>query len=54
MKTQDFNSRMRGLIILVGEIMKVLEKIKNQTDLGQKENAENGHYEFAYVKYYFT
>lgn len=52
MATQNFSSRMQALTTLTNEIIKVLQKIKNQTDLDQKENAENGHYEFAYVKYY--
>jgi len=54
METKDSNSQMQDLIALADEITKVLQKIKNQTDLNQKENAENGHYEFAYVKYYLA
>lgn len=52
METKDFNSHMRDLIVFTDEIIKVLQKIKIQIDLDQKENAENGNYEFAYVKYY--
>ena len=54
METKDSNSQMQDLIALADEITKVLQKIKNQTDLDQNENAENGHYEFAYVKYYLA
>lgn len=52
MENRDFNSQMQDLVALADEIMKVLQKIKSQTDLDQKENAENGRYEFAYVEYY--
>jgi len=52
MENKDFNSQMQDLIALANEIMKVLQKIKSQTDLDKKENAENGHHEFAYVEYY--
>ena len=52
METKDFNSHMQDLIALADEIIKVLQKIKNKTDIDQKENAENGRWEFAYVKYY--
>ncbi|MFC1625415.1 hypothetical protein ACFL1O_00895 [Patescibacteria group bacterium] len=51
---QDLNSRKQGLINLAEEIIKVLEKIRSQTDSNQKENAENGRWEFAYVKYYLA
>lgn len=54
MEFQDLNSRKRGLINLANEIEKVLQKIKNQTGLDQKENAENGRMDFAYVKYYLA
>ncbi len=49
---KDFNSQMEDLISLAGEIIKVLQKIKNQSDTDQKENAENGRWEFAYIQYY--
>lgn len=49
---KDFNSQMQDLIALADEIIKVLQKIRSQTDTDQKENAENGRWEFAYVKYY--
>jgi len=52
METKDFNSQTQSLIALSDETIKVLQKIKNQTDLDQKKNAENGHCEFAYVEYY--
>ncbi len=48
------NSQMQNLITLADEVIKVLQKIKSQTDLDQKENAENGHYEFAYARYYLA
>jgi hypothetical protein len=54
MENQDFNSRTQDLIVLTDEIIKLLQKIKNQVDIDQKENAENGRYEFAYVKYYLA
>lgn len=54
METKNFNSQMDALIVLSDEIIKVLQKIKNQSDLDQKENAENGRYEFAYAKYYLA
>ncbi len=54
METKNFNSQMQNLIALADEIVKVLQKIKNQSDLDQKENAENGCYEFVYVKYYLA
>lgn len=53
-ETKDFNSQMQDLIALADEIIKVLQKIKNQADIDQKENAENGRYEFAYLKYYLA
>ena len=54
MESQDFNSRKQALVVLAKEIEKVLQKIKNQTDIDQKENAENGRMEFAYIKYYLA
>lgn len=54
METKNSNSRMQNLITLTDEIMKVLQKVKNQTDLDQKGNAEYGRWEFAYVKYYLV
>lgn len=45
---------MTSLIALADEILKVLRKIKNQIDKDEKENAENGRYDFAYVKYYLA
>ena len=54
MENQDFNSRTQDLIVLTDEIIKLLQKIKNKVDIDQKENAENGRYEFAYVKYYLA
>jgi len=52
MESQNFNSRKQALVVLAKEIESVLQKIKNQTGIDQKENAENGRMEFAYVKYY--
>lgn len=54
METRDFNSQMLALIVLANEILRVLQEIKNQTDLDQKGNAEGGRWEFAYVKYYLV
>ncbi len=54
METKDFNSQMQNLIALADEIIKVLQKIKSETDLDKKENAENGRMEFAYVQYYLA
>ena len=54
MEPKDSNSQMQALIALAEEIIKVLQKIKNQTDLDKKENAENGYWEFAYVQYYLA
>src|SRR3989344_9178475 len=54
MENKDFNSRTQDLIVLTDEIIKLLQKIKNHVDIDQKENAENGRYEFAYVKYYLA
>lgn len=54
MEPKDSNSQMQALITLAEEIIKVLQKIKNQTDLDKKENAENGRWEFAYVQYYLA
>lgn len=48
------NSEKQNLNILANEIITVLQKIKDQTDAGQKENAENGRMDFAYVKYYLA
>lgn len=52
MENKDLNLQKQNLITLTNEIIKVLQKIKGQTDLDKKENAENGLWEFAYVEYY--
>lgn len=52
--TEDFKSHMRDLISFADEIINVLQKIKSQTDLDQKENAKNGRMDFAYVEYYLA
>lgn len=44
----------KSLVALADEIIKVLQEIRNQNDTNQKENAENGRMEFAYVEYYLT
>ena len=54
METKDLNSQMHSLIALADEITKVFQKIKSQADSDQKENAENGRYEYAYVKFYLA
>jgi len=49
---QTLAEQKESLINLASEIIKVLEKIKKQIDIDQSDNAKNGRYEFAYVKYY--
>ncbi len=51
---KDYDIHLRNLIVFTEEIIKVLQKLKIQLDLDQKENAENGYYEFAYAKYYLN
>lgn len=48
------NSKKQDLIILTSEILKILQKIKDQNSSSKKENAENGRMEFAYVEYYLA
>ncbi|MBT9168995.1 MAG: hypothetical protein DDT19_02347 [Syntrophomonadaceae bacterium] len=54
MENKEFDSKKQVLVVLAKEIEQVLQEIKNQNDLGKKENAENGRMEFAYVEYYLA
>lgn len=49
---KDFNIHMRALFSLTNEVIRILRKIETQAILDKKGNAENGHWEFAYLEYY--
>jgi len=54
MENKFSSSKKQNLIVLANEIIKILLKIKEQADLDQKGNAQNGRMDFAYVKYYLV
>lgn len=49
---KNFYTHTRDLFSLTSEVIQTLRKIETQAISDKKGNAENGHWEFAYVEYY--